>query len=328
MGNTANQPVERSVQLAGNTTFVVSLPKAWALEQGLEPGASMHLYPHRDRVVVAPASLESTDRRVTIDAETMDADAVCHRVRAAYAAGVDQIVVSDDDGLDREHRRRVTRLFTGLVGMDVSEETPERLVADDFLDATDVSLPQTAAQLRHHAVSMFDDAIDAVLTDDEALAARVIDRANDVDRLVAFVSRGFHRGLEDVTEVSRLDVDRASAFHSYRIARGLERIADHAERIATVADRQSGPPTEVSTALEAVTADALTVVELALEGSPDRALSTQSEVVSSIESLDRQLSGECDPNAYLYGTVLESVRGTAALGVTLTEPPIETEGQQ
>ena len=327
MGNAANQPVERSVQLAGNTTFVVSLPKSWALEQGLEPGASMHLYPHRDRVVVAPASLESSERQVAIDAGAMNADVVCHRVRAAYAAGADRIVVSDHDGLERDLRRRVTRLFAGLVGMDVSEETPERLVANDFLDAADVSLPQTTAQLRQHARSMFDDAIEAVLTDDEALAARVTDRTDDVDRLVAFVSRGFHRGLEDITEIDRLDVDRASAFHSYQIARGLERLADHAERIATIADRQSGPPT-VAPALEAVAADALTVVELALEGSPDRALSMQSRVVSSIESLDRQLSSECDPNTYLHGSVLERVRRTAALGVSLTGPAIETGGQQ
>ncbi len=41
------EPVERKVQLAGNSTFVVSLPKEWARAQDLESGASMYLYPTR-----------------------------------------------------------------------------------------------------------------------------------------------------------------------------------------------------------------------------------------------------------------------------------------
>ena len=64
----AAEPVERTVQLAGNSTFVVSLPKAWAVEQGLESGSSMYLYPHDDRLVVATETVSTPDPAVRIDA--------------------------------------------------------------------------------------------------------------------------------------------------------------------------------------------------------------------------------------------------------------------
>lgn len=326
MSNTTESSVERTVQLAGNTTFVVSLPKEWATEQGLEPGASMHLYPHHDRVVVAPASLEASERERRIDAGSVEPEVVCHRIRVAYAAGTDRITVVDADGFDRDVRRRLTRLFSRLIGVEILEETEDRIVATDFLNAGDVSLPQTTAQIRQHAMTMTADAIDAVRTDDEALARRVIDRDDDVDRLFAFVSRGFHRGLEDVQEITSLDVDRWSAFHSYRTARELERIADHAERIATVALGQSSPPDDpLGSEMEALAADARDVVELALDGEADEALSTCSRVLERTDRLDQQLCGECDPDTYRYGFVLESVRRIAELGVSLTESTIETE---
>ena len=61
-------PVERTVQLAGNSTFVVSLPKAWAVEQGLESGSSMYLYPHDDRRSRTTTPLEIDRLPVRTDA--------------------------------------------------------------------------------------------------------------------------------------------------------------------------------------------------------------------------------------------------------------------
>lgn len=326
MNDTPESSVKRTVQLAGNSTFVISLPKAWATEQELEPGASMHLYPHRDRVVLAPAPLETSERTRRVDAGSVEPEVVCHRIKTAYATGSDRIIVVDSNGLDRDVRRRLTRLIARLIGVEILQETEDRIVAADFLDVGDVSLPQTTAQIRQHALTMSTDAIDALRTDDEALARRVIDRGNDVDRLFAFVSRAFHRGLENVQEINTLGVDRWVAFHSYRTARELERIADHAERIATVTVRQSTPPTEpFGSEIEELAADAREVVELGLEGAVDATLSTCSAVLERTDRLDQQRCDRRDPDAYRYGSVLVSIRRIAELGVSLSESAVETE---
>lgn len=317
-------PFERKVQLPGGSTFAISLPKAWALEQDLEAGMSMYLYSHRDRLVVAPVPLDGGDRSTRIDAAAVDPQTIPQRVEAAYTAGCDRIRVANGDELDDAVRRTITRSIGTLVGVEIHGETEHEIVARNVLDAGDVSLPQTVAQIRQLALEMHEEALEAVRTDDDALARRVIDRDDDVDRLFAFVSRGFYRGLEDVHEINRLDADRTAAFCNYRKARQLERIADHAGEIASVADRQSDAPDEaLADRLEAVAADAREVVSLALAGDVDRAIATESAVRDEVVTLDRTLYGSDDPDAYLYGSVLESIRRTAAYGVNVTDATVE-----
>lgn len=317
-------PFERKVQMPGGSTFAISLPKAWALEQDLESGMSMYLYSHQDRLVVAPVPLDGDDRSMRIDVTAVDPETVPRRVEAAYTAGCDRIAIANTDELDDACRRTITQTIGQLVGMEIHGETEREIVARNVLDAGDVSLPQTVAQIHQLALEMHEEAIEAVRTDDDDLARRVIDRDDDIDRLFAFVSRGFHRGLEDVHEINRLDADRTAAFCNYRKARQLERIADHAEGIASVVARQSsGPDETLSDRLEAAAADAREVVTLALAGDIDRAIATGNAVREEVATLDRTLYETDDPDAYLYGSVLESIQRTSEYGLNVTDATIE-----
>ncbi|APW99472.1 PhoU family transcriptional regulator [Halobiforma lacisalsi AJ5] len=318
-------PVERKVQIAGNSTFVVSLPKEWATEQGLESGSSMFLYPLEDRLVAAAGTVSCRDRSVAIDAEPIDDESVLQRARAAYLAGYDRITVENADALEPDARRTLERAIGRLVGMEIETVAADALTATSVLDVGEVSLPQTVAQARQLALEMHEDAVRAVRDDDEDLARRVIGRDDDVDRLFAFVSRGFHRGLEDVHEIDRLGTDRTAAFRQYRIARQLERVADHAERIAEVPARQSSPPeAELADRLETIGGDARRVVELALADEIEPALSARSEVRRSISELDRRLYDRGGSDAFLYGTVLRSLERTAEIGGNVARATAES----
>jgi phosphate uptake regulator len=172
---------------------------------------------------------------------------------------------------------------------------------------------------------MHADALCALRRDDDGLAKRVIARDDDVDRLFSFVSRGFHRGLEDVHEINRLGTDRTSAFRDYRIARQLERVADHAERIATVAVQQSGPPSrDIGDCLEPAGANARRAIELAFAEEIERATATVDEVTETVDELNARLCDSEDPDAYAYGTALESVRRTATIAGNVLDVTVES----
>ncbi|THE63190.1 phosphate uptake regulator PhoU [Salinadaptatus halalkaliphilus] len=321
----SQEPVERKVQIAGNSTFVVSLPKEWATAQGLESGTPMYLYPHDDRLVAAASTVSTRDRTRRIDVDGLSTDAVLRRARTAYVAGCDRITVAGLEAAEPELRRQVERAVARLIGITIQEDTADRIVIRNLLDASEVSLPQTVTQARQLVLEMYADAIESLCTDDTTLARRVIDRDDDVDRLFAFVSRGFHRGLEDVHEINRLGTDRSEAFRQYRIARDLERIADHAEGIATITTRQSGPPDDpLAERLESVGADARTVVRQALEGEIDQSHETASSVRASTAELDQQLYAQNESDAYLYGTAIQRVRRTAANGINIATAMAET----
>lgn len=319
--------VERTVQLAGNSTFVVSLPKEWALEQGIERGASIRLYPHDDRLVLSTTPIEPSARSARIDAESMDPTLVSSRVRDAYAGGCDRITVTDSRGLDADLRRDLSVLIGELIGFEIERESETELVATDLLDAADVSLAQTVSQIRHRTTAAYDAAIEAVLADDADLATRATERVDDVDRLVGFVRRGFRRGLADVTELSRVDADRTAAFDHYRTARQLSRLGEETDRIATVADRQSAPPEPpVSPAVEAADEAVRELLEPALAGRARSARRRYPDARGTVETLTTVARERENPDAVRYETLADCLQRIASTALSVSESIVDADG--
>ncbi|UTF55917.1 PhoU domain-containing protein [Natronosalvus rutilus] len=318
-------PIERKVQFAGNSTFVISLPKEWALEQGLEPGMSMSLYPHEDRLVAATEPVSTQDRTVAVDADAFSEEAVTRRIEAAYTGGCDRITVIGLDETNLQLRRSIQQTVNQLTGAAIRTDTDDRLTIVNLLDSSEISLPQTVSQAQQLALELHEDAIDAFVTNDADLARRVIDRDDDVDRLFSFVKHGINRGLEDVHEIDRLGTDRPSMFRNYRIAQQLERIADHAEGIARETTRQSDSPDQVfADQLETIGADTRSVIELALAGELEQAHETLSSVHETVNQIDQELYDRKEPKAYQYGKVLQLVHRTAENGINIAEAITES----
>lgn len=320
------EPVERKVQRTGGSSYTVSLPKSWAQTNGIEAGSSLFCYPHHDRLVLAPIPQEDVDRTIEIDVDEIGSETLPQRLIAAYAAGNDRIVVRSDTGVTTADRNTTSQVITSLSGIEIHTETEREIVARSLLDASKVSLIQSLSQIRRITLAMHCDAIEAVRENDDELARSIARRDDDVDRLYTLISRQFHRGLVDVSEIDRLDLTRPETFSILYDARQLERIADHAERIAAVASQQPDPPADpIADRIDRLAEGARDVVVTALNGDPEAALSRHDAVIDGVESLDRALFERGDPAAYRYGTVVESIRRTAEYGRNIAENAIRMD---
>ncbi|MFC3956785.1 AbrB/MazE/SpoVT family DNA-binding domain-containing protein [Halovivax cerinus] len=316
--------VERTVQLAGNSTFVVSLPKEWALEQGIDRGSAIQLYPNDDRLVLSAKSIEPSARSTRIDAASTDPTQVPSRVRAAYAGGCDRITVVDATGIDRALRRDLSDLIGGLIGLEIDHESETELVAVDLLDAADISLAQTVSQLCHRTRSTYELAIEAVVPGDDDRAARALDRIEAPRRQVAFVRRGFRRGLADVTELDRLGADRTAAFAHYRTARSLSRLVSEVERIATAAARQSSSPKPpIRTAFESADEAVRSVLDPALAGRPDPVIDRYARATTEVTALSEAARAS---DAVCYELVADSLRRIIDAARSASEAIAEADG--
>ena len=314
-------PVERKVQVTGGSTYTVSIPKTWADGHGVGSGSSVYLYPFDDRLIIAHPDGDGTFRRARINVEAVGRENLSGRIGAAYAAGSDEIVVESDTRFSTSDRRAASRAFTDLVGTEIATETEQELTAKVLLDSAEISLDGTIEQIRRIALSMHENAIEAVVDgDSEPQPEHIISRDDEVDRLFALVSRQFYRILTDIREVNQLKTDRRTAFTRFRTARQLERIADHAERIATVADEQTEPPDpDLGAEFEALATDARRVVRTALDGNGGEAMLRRDDVVGRLDDLDRELYDRQSETLYLHGRVLESIRRTAEYGGNIAE---------
>lgn len=315
------EPVERTLQLPGGSSFSLSLPKEWVLENDLEAGMSMAIYPYRDRLVVAQKPGTSPERVVTIDLETLDATPLSRRIRSAYLTGCTRIVVTTAGTLSPAAGRTIRETVTQLLGIEINRETDDTVVVETILDPGEGSIPQAVDQLHRQAVRMHETAIEAATTGSSSLARHVRSQKTEVDRLFAFVSHTVHCGITDVTEITTFDIDRAAAFRQYRIACQLDSLAAYATRIATVGgNRDSAPdpgPDPKSAffdRLEALGADIQSTLEVALEGESDTSIS---RCFQDIERLESDLTDGTDN--YLSGVILENLRGTVRCGIRIEE---------
>jgi phosphate uptake regulator len=313
--------VERKVQITGGSTYTVSIPKSWANAHGVDSGSAVHVYPFDDRLIIAHPNGDGSVRRATINVGAVGEENLSEQIGAAYAAGSDEIVVESDTKFSTSERRVASQAFTDLVGMEIATETEQELTAKILLDSNEISLEGTIKQIRRIALSMHENAIEAVVHgDEETRSEHVISRDDEVDRLFALVSRQFYRILTDIREVSQLQADRRTAFTQFRTARQLERIADHAERIATIADKQTEPPDpDIGAELETLATDARRVVRTALDDNAGEAMLRRDDVVGRLEDLDRRLYDSHAETTYLHGQVLESIRRTAEYGGNIAE---------
>lgn len=316
-------PIRRKVQMTGGSTYTVSIPKPWADARDITTGSPMLVYPFEDRLVVARPDAERTERRTTIDVEAVEPGLLRKRIEAAYAAGTDEVRIESATGFDSTQRRTASRAITGLIGMEIAEESRRHLVARNLLDATEVSVDGTLEQLRTVSLSMHEEAVESALSSDadaDALADHVISRDDDVDRLFALLSRQFYRLLVDIHELEQVGIDRKTACTRFRVGRQLERVADHAERIAEVGQRFEEPPEgDLVDRFERLAADARRVVEMALDGNVDEALRRRERLRDRLDAFDRDLYEADIDDVYLYGRLLESVRRTAEYGGNVAE---------
>ena len=321
---TPDRSYERKIQLTGGTTYTVSLPKPWAKAQGIDVGDRVRLHPRGDRLLVMPSDAETSGETVTASATRYGPEAIRRIVVAAYVTGATTVRIEGSP--DRAVREVVRDAAAGLVGVEVGTETDDEVVVRTMLDVADLSPTQTLAQLENVTLSIHEEAVDAALTADGEAGRRVAARDDSVDRLFGLVAREFQRSLVDVTG-DRGDGE-LTTFDHYTVARQLERIGDHAEKIARVAERiETEPPADLAAELDDLAVDARSIVRRAFSetlherdpGALSDVLSDGAAVVDAATALDRTLYGRELADGYALATVLDSIVRTAEYGQNVAD---------
>jgi phosphate uptake regulator len=322
----------RKIQKVGSGTFTVSLPKEWARSEGITTGTVVNLHTHLDGLLVVQTQEheDATTERVGLSVDHDDPDRLEQVVRAAYAAGCRTVTLTAAEAFTDAQRQRVGAVARSLVGVTVVEESDAQMTVRTLLDPNEVSIRQSVRQLLFVTLSMHRDAT-AALTGDTT-AENLTDRDDQADRTYAMVERHFSRGVSRLDEVDALGLARPELFELYVTARELERVADHAERIAGVAAAlEEGPSPAVAEEVSGVADEARNAVEDAVSavvdgtgvGTARAALDARERVRDDVAALDRRLFESPDAD-YRVAHALESIRRTAEHAGNVAETGLQT----
>ena len=323
----------RKVQVTGGSTYTVSLPKEWATENDVSSGTHVEFYSEEDMLLLTPQS-DDGHTTGTLDISGLtDEDELTRAVMTMYVSGFD-VIRLETDRMTAQQRRTIRDATQGLVGLEVIEEMPDEMVLQDLLDSSELSIENAVTRMRLVALTMLEDAVEALITDDDQLAHDVMERDDDVDRLWYMTSRVFRTVLRNPTAANEIGFARETCFDYQSSARQLERIADHATKIAELALEIDEVPESAAEPLRELRREAAKIPETAMDAllaeDSDHAVELATEARAHVDVIDDlvrevdQQIHEYDPQvAQVLGLVIDSLSRTADYGTNIAESALQ-----
>jgi len=227
----------RKVQRTGKSTFIVSLPKSWATKNGIKAGSIIYITQNDSGALMLSPDRTERDLRVRLDIGDKSGDLLVRDVIGCYVAGYRAMDIISNH-MSSGQKKDVRGIINKLIGPEILEESLNRIVIQDLLSSEELQAERALKRIRTVVKSMIQDAISSLVENNKELAADVVQRDNDVDRLNLLISRQFTEILRSGS-VKQETLNSIAAFNYMQAASNLERIADHACRMADIASRGS-----------------------------------------------------------------------------------------
>lgn len=229
----------RKVQVTGGSTFIISLPKAWVQQMGLQRGSVIRINQKDDLTLcLTPegADTPDTQRKVIITPSPEDTpESIVRRVVSAYLTGYNIIQMrTPHQRLDSSQRFSV-KDFTRkkLVGTEILADLPRDLTLQVLLSYAELSVKDALRRMSVIAASMHRDAIIALGTEEPSLAREIVAMDDEVDRFNLYIIRLLKVAVVDGHILKESGLKSPRECLGYRlITKSVERMADHAVNIA------------------------------------------------------------------------------------------------
>lgn len=226
----------RRVQQTGGSSYIISLPKEWIEKHGIEAKDTLGVLSQPDgNLLITPyISSQKYIKEKIIDVDDIKNTNFLFRLLiGAYIMGYTIIKIkTSKPKFESEIRECIESFINIAVGPEILEETNQYVFIKDLLNPKEMPFEKTIKRMYILAQSMHEDAVKALETGDKELADKVIYRDDQVDRLNWLVERQSHIVLRDIILCQKMNITLEDASNFQLISKFLERIGDHAVKIA------------------------------------------------------------------------------------------------
>ena len=221
----------RKIQLTGKSSYTVSLPKAWATQVGLREQSQVGISTLPDGSLrVTPRESIKPQGRGIFNIEGLFENALARQMIAIYIAGYDIFELRASQ-IRSDQRKTIRDMSYRLIGMEVVEETAKSVVIQDLISPNELQIKKSIRRMHLIIEAMHADAIRSLVKNDIDLANDVIIRDRDIDRHYLLVLKRL-QAMVKTPFAKASDINASESLEYYLTAVSLERIADHATKIA------------------------------------------------------------------------------------------------
>ncbi|KYK37689.1 MAG: phosphate uptake regulator PhoU [Theionarchaea archaeon] len=313
----------RKVQVTGGSSYVITLPKEWVKSVNIKKNDPLGLIVQPDgTLLITPKTGGESEHRIKeFSADTIDdAEYLFRLLVGAYIMGYSIIVVTSAERIPLFVEECVTNFTRTAIGPEIIEETMKSITIKDLLNPVEMPFDKTIKRMQIILKTMHEDAIFALKTKDKSLVEDVITRDTNLDRLQWLVARQSNVVLRDVTLAKKMGVTQEAATYYFLISRIMERIGDHAVRIA------ENVPFLIDEDLDAVVEPIVSASELALKIFADSMSAWIKKDIGAanknIESI-KQLISRCEA---INNSALD-IKGRSSISVSYIAESIKRTGE-
>jgi len=226
----------RKVQQTGGSSYIISLPKEWIKEHNIKKGDNLSILsqPNGNLMITPHENSQEyiKEKIIDIDKDTTP-DYLFRLLIGVYIMGYSRIIIQTTrDRFERLIIEVIESFVKITIGTEIIEETSNKKIIKDLLNPKEMPFDKAIKQMYIKANDMHEDAVRSLESADKDLAQKVIDRDDDLDRLNWLVERQSHIVLRDVILCQKMNITLEDASNYQLISKFLERIGDHAVKIA------------------------------------------------------------------------------------------------
>ncbi len=238
--NSLKESETRKLQVTGGSTYIISLPKRWVTQNGLEKGSPLLIRQEENgTLAVLPPELgkqEKTEEALIKVSAKDNSEAVIRKTVAAYLLGYNIIHIRAKDQQEILSRQRnAIKIFARnmLVGTEIVTDSSTNLTLQILLSYPELSVPSALRRMSIITASMHKDAITALKNIDYQLAKDVRATDYEVNRFHLYIIRQLKMAIQNPRIITEIGLKKPKDCLGYRlITKMVERTADHATNIA------------------------------------------------------------------------------------------------
>lgn len=213
----------------GKSSFVVSLPKSWVVQNKLkkgdlisfdELGNSLQLFPREAH------ENNEEEKEFTIAVDGKNLEQIQREVIPAYINNYKTIILRGKEL--KEKAVEINKIIQNLIALEIMEQTSDKIVARDFLDMRDISISNLIRKMDTIIRAMIQDSVQTFKEDNYE---NIMHRDKDVNRISYLVFRVVKYGLNNQTFLlKKYKLNVLDLFNYQWLVTYLEAIADEVKR--------------------------------------------------------------------------------------------------
>ncbi|MBI2666810.1 phosphate uptake regulator PhoU [Candidatus Woesearchaeota archaeon] len=213
----------------GKSSYVVTLPKTWVQQNKLKRGDLVYFDENVDGLLLQPRPESPEEEKeivITVDGKTKSQ--IQREIIPAYINNFKTVTLIGKELKNKAEE--IEPIIQNLMALEIMEQTSEKIIARDFLNMKDLSIPNLLRKMDVIVRSMI---TDCILIFQEDSCENISLRDKDVNRLSYLIYRAVNYGLKNQGFMSKqFKLTANDLLKYYILVMHIEVIGDETRRLA------------------------------------------------------------------------------------------------